>query len=69
MQRTDSVHDLFHVQVGVAASERVHNGVGAAGWHMARQLRRSLLADVASGFEFFLLAGRVYVQLSANASR
>ena len=49
---TDSVRGVFHVQVAGTKGERVHAGGGAVRWHMARQLCRSLLADVAIGFEF-----------------
>ena len=45
--RADSVCDLFHVQVTAVAGERVHVGARAVSWHMARQLCRSLLVDVA----------------------
>ena len=43
----DSVCGLLHVHVAGAADERVHVGVGAVGCHMARQLCRCLLVDVA----------------------
>ena len=43
----DSVCDLFHVHVAGATGERVHVGDDAPGWHVARQLCRRLLVDVA----------------------